>query len=310
MSIDTAMPPRLIAVDWGTTRFRAFLLNGDGEVLETRTSDDGIAALGGAGHAAVFERECGPWIERNPNVFTILGGMVGSRNGWVEAPYAPLPAGLQEVVTRAVPVALPTGGQGLVIPGLIGSDPMRSDVMRGEETKILGAVAPRSKVEVLCLPGTHAKWAVVENGRVTRFRTFVTGEMFGLLREHSFIASLAKGAAHDPAAFERGMEAAQSAEGLLGAAFMARTSVLDGRLAPSGVAAFLSGLLIRTELDTARSLFQPDRVTLVSTGDLAGSYTRAAAHARLKLKVVDATAAFLTGIVRFARAAGLGVSRH
>lgn len=296
----------LIAIDWGTTRFRAFLLAGDGTVLDTRTSEDGIAALGGRGFPDVFERECGAWLDRNPGLPSVFAGMIGSRNGWVEAPYVPLPADLTALAGRAAAVPLPRGGTGLIVPGLINEEPTRSDVMRGEETKILGAVGVRHRTEVLCLPGTHAKWAVVQDGRVTRFRTFVTGELFGLIKDHAFIASLGRPAsAHDRDAFERGMTAALAAEGVLAAAFGARTNVLDGRIAPTGVADFLSGLLVRTELEAARALFQPARVTLVSTGDLEESYLAAARHARLPVRTVDATEAFLRGLLRFARAAKL-----
>src|SRR5262245_14443295 len=136
--LDSITPPRLVAVDWGTSRFRAVLLGADGHVIAESEGEEGISRLSAGEHAAVFARHCGAWRSAHPGTPVLLAGMVGSRNGWVEAGYAELPAGIEDIARALAPVALPEGGTGFIVPGLI-RRAGRPDVMRGEEILAIGA---------------------------------------------------------------------------------------------------------------------------------------------------------------------------
>ena len=187
--------PALIALDWGTTSLRACLLGRAGELLDERRSDQGVlAAAAGAGFDAVFERHAGDWLARHGPLPVVASGMVGSRQGWVEAPYRACPASLGDVAAALLRHAS-AGGAGIrVVPGLSWRGPGGlPDVMRGEETQIFGALA-HGGIDggdaAFVLPGTHSKWVRVESGRIEAFATFMTGELFAVLRKHSILGRL------------------------------------------------------------------------------------------------------------------------
>lgn len=182
----------LIAIDWGTSRARAALIGPDGQVREQRESDDGILKVPPGGFEAVFERLCGNWL-RTPHdgahttpPLCLMSGMVGSRNGWHEAAYAPRPAGPGDLPARLSWIA---PGHAIV-PGLMCEHEGMPDVMRGEEVQAFGALALLGLSDAdatLVLPGTHSKWVEVRAGRIQRFRTCMSGEFYALLREHSIL---------------------------------------------------------------------------------------------------------------------------
>ncbi len=242
----------MIAVDWGTSSFRAYRLDPQGRVLEQRSAAAGLLACGGRFEAVLAEQLQG-WDD--PVV--AMAGMVGSRNGWREVPYVAGPAGLAEIAAGAMSFeadALP-GRRLLIAPGVshrpAGGAP---EVMRGEETQLLGLVdqLEGGGPHVVCLPGTHSKWATLDAGRIEGLRTAMTGELYALLRRHSLLAALlptdAAGDADDDTAFERGLAATAGDGGLLNHLFGVRTLGLFGELEPAAGAAYLSGLLIGHEL--------------------------------------------------------------
>jgi 2-dehydro-3-deoxygalactonokinase len=294
-----APSPELIAVDWGTSRLRAYLLGPRGDVLGKVESEDGIGPLGGAGHADAFERMCGPWRAAHPATPVLMAGMVGSRNGWREAPYVAVPTSVAELAANTVEVALAGGGHARIAPGLLKRGPARSDVVRGEEMRALGAARPGA-FSLLCLPGTHAKWLSVDHDRLSDFRTFVTGELYGLIVEQSFIGSLGRPGEDDPDAFEAGLAAADEPDGLTSVLFAARANVLDGRLAPEGVADYVSGCLIGTEVRHALASAPTREITLVAGGEHAWRYETAIRRAGALVTLVDTEAAFLAGMRRVA----------
>jgi 2-dehydro-3-deoxygalactonokinase len=246
----------LIALDWGTTALRAYLLGGDGAVLDTRASSAGIMNLPAGGFDQAFDETCGAWLAGNPKLPVIAAGMVGSAQGWLEAPYIETPADAPALVNGIVKVTAANGATVHIVPGVLQAGAM-PNVMRGEETQIFGALAGDAALEsephgaLIGLPGTHAKWAFVFGGRIERFYTFMTGETFGALRDHTILGRTMRATARqDPDAFIRGVDTAKDAghAGMLATIFSTRTLGLTGQLAPEQQSDYLSGLLIGHEL--------------------------------------------------------------
>jgi 2-dehydro-3-deoxygalactonokinase len=255
-----ASAARFVGADWGSTNLRLFLVDDEGRVVSRRTSDAGASVL--TGGAASFEQAlatlAGDWLRERPDLPVVACGMVGSAHGWREAPYAPCPARVDDLASRAIAVAGP-GSRGVhLIPGLrhvpAGGAP---DVMRGEETQVIGALREQAGLaagSTLVLPGTHSKWVRVEGGAITGFATHMTGELYALLRRHSVLARLMPAAIGDGLfrlePFLAGVRAAGAPRaGALGhLLFSVRTLGLGGQLASEDAPDYLSGLLIGSEV--------------------------------------------------------------
>ncbi|MDR7267430.1 2-dehydro-3-deoxygalactonokinase [Pelomonas saccharophila] len=264
---------RLIALDWGSTRLRAFLLGADGAVLETRQSGQGASTLAGK---AAFEQAFSAVTADWPGLPALACGMVGSQHGWREAPYAPCPADAAALARHA----LKLDERISILPGLM-HDGGQPDVMRGEETQIVGALALHPDLAAracLVLPGTHSKWARVEAGRVTGFATHMTGELYALLRQHSVLARLmpADGASPPSSqAFLAGVDAARKEGALSHQLFAVRTLGLFKRLAAEQLPDYLSGLLIGHEIAHELAGGAPGRLALVGDPALCERYALA-----------------------------------
>jgi 2-dehydro-3-deoxygalactonokinase len=250
------MSAALIGLDWGTTALRAYLLSADGAVLDARASSAGIMNLPAGGFDEVFDTTCGAWLAAHPALPVIAAGMVGSAQGWLEAPYVPVPADATALVQGIVRVRTSSGHAVNIVPGVL-ADGTLPNVMRGEETQIFGALAdetaqqPEPAGALIGLPGTHAKWAFVSQGRIERFYTFMTGETFGALRDHTILGrTMRPSEQHDTASFLRGVVTAKDSghAGMLATIFSTRTLGLTGQLKPEQQADYLSGLLIGHEL--------------------------------------------------------------
>jgi 2-dehydro-3-deoxygalactonokinase len=293
------MPKPLIALDWGTTRARAFLISDEGEVLQRRAADQGIQSVAAGGYPAAFDALAGDLRRAAPDAEIVLAGMVGSRNGWIEAPYVACPAAPEDLAAAAITVALDTRTTAMILPGL-SCDDGAFDVMRGEETLIVGLGLADG---IACLPGTHSKWAEIRDGRIVRFASFMTGEIYGLLRNSSILGRLAQEPQADDAAVgaARGRAGARRAGGLLNSAFAARTEVLAGRMPAGAVGPYLSALLVGQEILGAEALFgRHAAVHLVADGALADSYGGELAAAGLDIRLVTPEAAFVAGVSRLA----------
>lgn len=288
----TPSSPRFIAVDWGTTHLRAYLAGAQGEVLERSSGTEGIASLAGTGFAAALERRCGPWLDRFAEAPVLMAGMIGSRNGWLEAPYLDCPASPDGLSRNLAAVAIAAGRQAHIVPGMRTRNEGVADVLRGEETLLFGAGLADG---VIVLPGTHSKWARIEAGSVATFRTYMTGEFYGLLRDHSLLRLLAE-EPEDGSAFARGLVAAARQGGLLHQAFEARTAVLDGAMAGAGTLPFLSGLLIGAEVGAALAAFAVDgALTLIADGALAARYREALTRRGIRVAVLAPETCFVRG---------------
>ncbi|HEY9547924.1 MAG TPA: 2-dehydro-3-deoxygalactonokinase, partial [Kiloniellaceae bacterium] len=249
MNIPAARP--VIAVDWGTSSFRAYLLDAEGRVSERHESPGGILRVRGGDFAAALEAEVGPWLARQPDALVVMSGMIGSRQGWRELPYVACPAEPAEIAAGLERVDWGEGeAEAWIVPGLIDeSRPGQPDVMRGEETQVLGALAALpAKGGLVCLPGTHSKWVRVEDGALQGFATYMTGEVFDLLQGHSILSRLmTKGAVAADRWFLEGVALGRQG-GLLNRLFSARSRALTGDLPENEVRSYLSGLLIGDEL--------------------------------------------------------------
>ncbi len=308
--------PQLVALDWGTSSLRAFLMR-DGVMLEMRQAPHGIQHLpapGAAGFELALAGVVADWVQRWPELVLVASGMVGSAQGWREAPYVRAPASVHNLAERAVSVASGLGRDLWIAPGVILDEPERlPDVMRGEEIQVAGALLQQpawSERACFVLPGTHSKWVQVEGGKILRFATYMTGEVFAVLRSHSILGRLMPESASSNAdGFQLGIRTA--AEGLPGdwlqQLFATRTLGLSGRLAAEALPDFLSGLLIGHEIVSGLARFR-SAVTapLVLIGDpaLCARYQLALAVMSAKADaVLDNTAP--TGLWNFACAAGL-----
>ena len=296
------MSAALIGLDWGTTSCRAYLVGADGAVLERVADGPGILKVENEAFGAALDAMVEGWSTRLP---VVLSGMIGSRQGWEEAPYARCPAGADDVVTALAKIEH-AGRMIALVPGLSTENDGMPDVMRGEETQIFGALALAQRGEGLfLLPGTHSKWAEVSGGRIVSFRTFMTGEVFGVLKDHTILGRLMN-AGSDADGFARGVRegaALGSAGALLNRLFATRTYGLMGRLADTALADYLSGLLLGAEIAEATRQTK-SAVTVIASRALARRYTDALAllgH-QSTLAPDDCVAA---GHWHLARAAGL-----
>ena len=238
-----------IVADWGTTNLRAWALDAEGAIVDRRDSPHGLLAVHGGRFGEALAEVASGWLgERVP---VLLSGMVGSKLGWKEAPYLALPVALDELARHLVAVQSPLHAAIRIVPGVKRDDPRQPDVMRGEETQIFGALQIlKGQDGVFVLPGTHSKWAMVEKGRLINFRTYMTGEVFGLLRRSGTLSQLMDGDRHDEAAFAEGVTRGASADagGLLHRLFSVRTLGLLDQMPRANLASYLSGLLIGAEV--------------------------------------------------------------
>ncbi len=296
----------LIALDWGTSNLRASLLGAGGEVRATRASATGVMAVPERRFAETLLALVGDWLEAHPGCALLASGMVGSRQGWQEAPYLECPATLASAARQLLPVTVKPGCVLHIVPGLhrIGADG-QDDVMRGEETQLWGAHLPAGRCCVL--PGTHSKWAWSgSEGAIESFQTWMTGEAYALFTQHSILGRLMHfGEAPDAAAFERGVRLGLAEHaGLLHALFAARTAGLMDRLPAAALPDVLSGLLVGAEIAGATRQQRPAGVTLLGEPALVVRYARAFAIAGITTDEAppDAT---VRGQWRLAVAAGL-----
>lgn len=312
-----ASQPALIALDWGTSSLRGSLMATDGSVLETAAKPWGIQHLPPGGFPAAFRGVAGAWRDRMPTLPALAAGMVGSRQGWREVPYVECPADATAIARGIVKFDSETGFVHLV-PGVIQRGPL-PNVLRGEETQIFGALAREPALvaeSLVVLPGTHCKWVRVREGRIIGFDTFMTGELFAVLRDHSLLGKPAREAAGKgadagikTAAFDRGLAVAREAgpEGIAGRLFTTRSLYLTGALEPAATLDYLSGLLVGEEIRSAlagRPGTACPPLVLIGEHALCERYRHAlAAGGVAQARLCGDTAA--SGLWQIAKAAGL-----
>lgn len=302
-----------IVADWGTTNRRAWALAQNGAVLEERHDDQGLLAHADRRFAQSFAAFCGDWLQRGRQIPVIMAGMVGSKMGWQEVPYQPAPVHLRDLARHLARVEDAEFDNAWIVPGIMLDDEHQPEVMRGEECQILAALLRSGRQEgTFLLPGTHSKWALVEGGKLVTLRTYMTGEIFGLLRKSSgTLSQLMEGDAVDDDAFLRGVDHASGpdAANLLHSLFSVRTLGLLDRVPRTGLASYMSGLLIGAEIhDALRWLLSrglAGKVSAIGSPGLLRSYRRAAKHLNLDLTLQDSADLLPVALLSLAKAAAL-----
>lgn len=294
-----------IAADWGTSNLRAWAISDAGAVLAQADSDRGMGRLTAGGYEPALLDLIGGWLAPARTTPVLVCGMAGARQGWVEAAYRPVPCPPLGLPLTAAPTADPRLAVSIV-PGLSQVRPS-ADVMRGEETQIAGALARHPGFDgIVCLPGTHSKWAEVSAGEVVSFRSFMTGELFDLLATQSVLRHGLAADGWDDDAFDAAVaEAMARPEALAARLFTLRAEGLLAGLSPDRARARLSGLLIGAELAAARPWWLGRDVLLVGAGTLAALYARALAPLGVTPRTLPAEGAALAGLAQ-ARALSKG----
>lgn len=279
---------KLIAIDWGTTNRRIYLIDGDGAVLKTVRDERGALAMVGGDYGAEID-EIGTRFGAHP---IICAGMAGSSLGWCEVPYVEAPASIADLGRACLEVQ----PRVWIVPGVCDVF-NRPDVMRGEEVQLLGAIeaglAPPDAL--LCQPGTHCKWAKVENGRIVSFDTAMTGEIFALLKCHSLLSRQLIGNVEEGPAFSAGLEEGRTGE-LLTSLFRVRAAGLLGHLSDEDAPSFASGVLIGADVGAALSRHDCPQVHVLADAALAQLYCFALARHGRDGIAVDSNVAFVAGI--------------
>ncbi len=289
-AVSSDVTPAYIAIDWGTTNRRIYVLTADGAVLDTVRDDRGVLAM----TPGDYPNEIAAIRVRFGALSIIAAGMVGSTRGWREAAYVPAPADLPTLAGAAtrVPELDVT-----IVPGVSLLTDTRADVMRGEEVQVLGAVAAElAPADALfAQPGTHNKWVRVTGGRITDFATTMTGELFALVKGHGILAGMLDGPVADGPAFRDGLSRGAGACDLTAALFGVRASVLLGRIAADDAASYASGLLIGSDIGAVPDM-AGQTVHLLSSGLLADLYTIGIEARGGTVVALDSHAGFLAGL--------------
>lgn len=289
----------VIGVDWGTSNARFLLADGDGGLLEARDGP-GVAQLASPD---AIEAACFDAIAAWPRLPVVMAGMVGSNIGWRPAPYVPAPAAVADIAASAVRFV----ARGVEFHLLPGVETRRGDgtpdLMRGEETQIFGVMTPDDTL--VCLPGTHVKWAIVAGGRITGFHTAMTGELLDLMARGSILLNPRRAASAevDPAFLDAVAAIRTSALGLESMLFGVRSRQIGGMLDPALADGYLAGLCIGADVRSALLLHPvASRVLLVGTPALTGLYAAALSAFGVKSDTIDGRDAALAGLVRIWRA--------
>ncbi len=307
-----SLTPRIIGLDWGTSSLRAYLIAESGVVVECRSCQWGIRHVPNGDFDKVLSETIGDWQATRPNLPIIASGMIGSRGGWREVPYVACPADPATLAAGLLTVES-TNGCVHIVPGLIqhGTFP---NVMRGEETQILGALAGHSQLasfSLAILPGTHSKWVFVRDGIIESFSTHMTGELYAILREHSILGQPAREATPQKSdeAFLRGINALRgaTAESLSSRLFSTRSLFLTGELPAEHTLEYLSGLLIGEEIRSAlaaHDMASLPPIVLIGDRDLCERYQTSLAEFGLhRVRVLEDSAP--RGLWMIAQAHGL-----
>jgi 2-dehydro-3-deoxygalactonokinase len=284
-----------IAVDWGTTNRRAYLIDGSGKRTDEFEDAKGVLSVPSGGFLdAVAEIR-----QRLGDKPLLLAGMIGSNRGWKEAPYVSCPAGIEEIAAKLVWA----GDREAIVPGVSYIGEGRADVMRGEEVQLLGAVAAGlvDPMGMVCHPGTHNKWATLRHGKISDFRTVMTGELFSLLKEHSILSDLLHGEVAVNDVFKEAARYAIYHEALPADLFAVRARVLLGQANKEDASSYTSGLLIGSDVRIGLSKPTGAQIAVIGRPELTRLYAAAIAEAQRDAVEHDGEQCFLAGIEEIAK---------
>jgi len=283
-----------IAVDWGTTNRRAYKIDGSGASVDEFEDDRGALSV----PKGEFPAAAAEIRERLGDLPLLMAGMAGSNRGWVDAPYVPCPAGIDDLVGNLVWA----GEREAIVPGLAYQEGVHADVMRGEEVQLLGGIADGlvDPDSLVCHPGTHNKWVTLRRGKIDSFRTVMTGELFAILKEHSILGDLLGGKVDLGDAFTAGVSVGLSSQDLPAELFSVRARVLLAKAREEDAASMTSGLLIGTDVRIGLSYPTSAQVTVVGRPELTRLYAAAIRDANRPVCEVDGERCFLAGIKQIA----------
>lgn len=267
----------LIAIDWGTSSFRAYLIDGAGDILQKSVAEQGILSVENGAFEQVLAAELGKFSDLSPGTPIIAAGMITSRQGWCETPYIPCPVGAEDLAANLVPYESADLGTIWFVPGVNQLIP-EPDIMRGEESQLAGIITSEEMAAIM--PGTHSKWVEVKDQAVLRFKTFMTGEIFAIVMKHSILGSVAGTIWNDLAFKEgvrRGFSFNQTGSTLLSELFQVRVKTIMGREPEADSSSHVSGMLIGCEIGEAvRSGFTAiEKKIIIGDAGLAGIYRMA-----------------------------------
>ncbi|MFT2110987.1 2-dehydro-3-deoxygalactonokinase [Marinomonas sp. 2405UD68-3] len=300
--------PLFVAVDWGTTNLRAFLVDHNGQIVDQKQSDRGMLSLQKNEFEGVLKNLLGDWLSADIPVY--MAGMVGSRGGWHEVAYQTCPVSLTSLAEHLhwlptnlpCPVAIVPGIQGLGVHGY-------HDVIRGEETQLLGALDwlqsqnRGDENPLCCMPGTHCKWGQIENSEIRQFSTTLSGEVFARLNdESSLVKGLPISESLNKEAFNKGLQVSQQKGGFLHHLFSARSRFVCGELTTAEGRDYLSGIVIGTDVHDILEALQPKQtsVLLIGSHNLSERYALALSFHGLKSEFLDASEASIRGLKHLA----------
>lgn len=283
-----------IAIDWGTTNFRAFLMRGE-QCLSTLSRPCGLLAVEKNRFADTLKTLLQPWLADQGALPVVMAGMVGSQQGWHEVAYLTQPCGLKSLAAGAMAFTTDWGSPAWIIPGVRGQGlAQQPEVMRGEEVQLLGLARLHPAAQCLAiLPGTHSKHVQLNHGEIGRFSTFMTGELFSLLSRHSILGNALPEQREDAQAFMLGANTARTGAPFSHLIFSARTRRLSGEIAAANIHSYLSGLLIGYEL---HALPTHQSIWVVASPSLIARYQRAAEPLGLSLRAADGDSCFINGL--------------
>ena len=294
-----------VAVDWGTSNVRAWGIDAGGAATFSMSSEKGMGKIARADYPGVLSELLGPNARENLDI--VICGMAGARQGWREAPYLDTPADLHRLAAGAVrPEGADPRLRPRILPGVAQRQPGHEDVMRGEETQLLGLLALKPGFEgTAILPGTHSKWVAIDGGRITRFASAMTGEFYEILSQHSVLRHSFAGDTNGPeteAGIAEGMEAGLAHPELLSAlAFRTRAAALLSGKGPDWCSGYLSGLLVGTEIGGHRDWLTGSAVPLIGSARFGRLYGAALKRIAVESFAVDAADATVAGL-KLARA--------
>lgn len=291
---------QLLGIDWGTSNRRAYLIDCAGNLLARHEDSQGVLAAGRdfAASLAALRRQLGACAE----VVTVMSGTVGSASGWQEVPYLDTTEPLAGLPARLVPVA--GHPNCYIVPGYCHRG-AELDVMRGEETQLLGALALGIGDGWAVLPGTHSKWVQHDAGQIQQFATYMTGELFAMLAAGGTLAPLMESGAEDEAAFAAGLNQAQLGKPLSHTLFGVRARVVANAMPAAQTRSWISGLLIGTEFVAARRE-AGTVISIIASAALSGRYADAAAHFKLRAQRLDPDEVYRAALLRFVQGTPLG----
>ena len=295
----------LLGIDWGTSNRRAYLIDRQGNCLARHEDKQGMLAVRGRFGESLAGLLTA--LDIGADVPLLLSGMVGSASGWQEVAYADCALPLERLPAHLAPLADPAwAGRGHIVPGYCyragaGAD-AAVDVMRGEETQLLGAVALGRRDGWLVLPGTHSKWVLLRDGAVASIATYMTGELYAMLAAGGTLAALMDGDSAEPHAFAAGLRQAGLGEPLSNSLFRVRARVVAGAMPQAQAAGFVSGLLIGAEFAAAARAAEGQGITVIGSPALAARYDVAAQHFGLKCTVLDPHKVYCTAVSQFLKA--------